>query len=171
MSAANRIVFNIAEVFNKLYRTAVERVGQTLQRGVDDTQLRLPSNVQLTDLLMNSLQNQFRAFGAQRQSALRYHAGVLISFQQEWDFICSPATCFSCMVRQPKHELPCGHRICASCFGHFSVQSDGWCRLPRCLLCGSETRGMMVEKKPETAAVNVLCIDGGGGQPAYARAS
>lgn len=115
-------------------------------------------------LLIKSLGSQFTHFRGQRRSALLYHADKLISFQKRWRNIRSPATCFSCLTRRPKHELPCKHWICADCYHHFSVQDGGRRDLPCCVLCGEEIEGgLRIRNKPKTAMPRVLCVDGSGG--------
>ncbi|KAH8715495.1 Calcium-independent phospholipase A2-gamma [Beauveria bassiana] len=157
-------LFDIAEVFDKLYRAHIDRVFHRITSTSDESRkLKLSSSLDFLNLLMKSLGSQFREFRGQRRSALLYHADKLISFQQRWKKIRSSATCFSCLKKRPQHELPCKHWICAACYDHFSVKSCSGRNLPRCVLCGEEIEGgLRIRKKPETAAPRVLCVDGGG---------
>lgn len=107
------------------------------------------------------LQRQFHDFVA-AQSALQYHRDQLISFQQEWRVIHSSDTCFSCLMRRPKHKLPCGHWLCGFCCDHFSDKRGGFQIVSHCPLCGQETDGMRTRVKPKTSTLRILCIDGGG---------
>lgn len=112
---------------------------------------------------MKTLESQFTQFRGQRRSALLYHAEKLISFEKRWKRVRSSATCFSCLTKRPKHELPCKHWICVDCYDHFSAQSSGRRDLPSCVLCGEAIEGgLRIRNKPRTATLRLLCVDGGG---------
>ncbi|KAK8140764.1 hypothetical protein G3M48_002070, partial [Beauveria asiatica] len=119
----NMHLFDIAEVFDKLYRAQIDHVGQRLASiSAESRKPEFSSGLDLTSLLITSLRSQFTQFRGQRRSALLYHADKLVSFQKRWKKIRSSATCFSCLTKRPKHELPCRHWICADCYDHFSVK-------------------------------------------------
>lgn len=164
MSRANSTVFDIVEVFDKLYRAQIDLASQRLASTSDESRKpKLPFGPDLRGLLTQSLASQFTQFRGQRRSALLCHADKLISFQKWWKDIRSPATCFSCLTRRPKHELPCKHWICTDCYDHFSVKDGGSRNLSCCLLCGEEIEGgLRIRKKPKTALLRVLCVDGSG---------
>ncbi|KAM3565405.1 hypothetical protein ARSEF4850_001441 [Beauveria asiatica] len=151
-------------LFDKLYRANIDHVGKRLASTSDESKKpEFASGLDLTGLLIKNLERQFTQFRGQRRSALLYHADKLISFQKSWKRVRSSATCFSCLTKRPKHELPCKHWICADCYDHFSAQSGGSRYLPSCILCGEAIEGGLgIRNKPRTATLRLLCVDGGG---------
>jgi hypothetical protein len=82
-------------------------------------------------------------------------------------FFQSSRTCIGCLSNSPSIILPCGlveHRICEGCAERFNIgdpQYSAFLTLERCPLgCHLKTTPWVIRRKPNSAGVRVLTLDG-----------
>ncbi|KAH7303728.1 acyl transferase/acyl hydrolase/lysophospholipase [Stachybotrys elegans] len=148
-------------VITSLYKSSCMSVHQiTVQQSPGD--VLLPST--FAELLEEELVSLFQRYIHSGSSKL-LHQQVLAGFHQQWAAIHSDATCFCCLRRRPQFGLPCKHAVCENCvkvFGRVD-ENDPWLfHVDACFLCQTETPGITIRVKPDTAGIRVLSIDGGG---------
>jgi hypothetical protein len=73
-------------------------------------------------------------------------------------------TCLTCLRHKPEHVKACGHSLCDNCvriFGNGVIGFEHQFVVPSCIPCQDQS-SLVVQLKPPTAGVRILCIDGGG---------
>lgn len=145
-------------MFDSLYYLICLSVGSHNVSDHKSSYLLLPSK--LTMLVRNEFLNQHKS--SILSSIQHQQLACLAAFQDEWKDIKSSKTCFSCLVRRPKFKLPCNHWVCLHCVELFGQFQDDFTYLENCILCGLNSEGFRILKRPKTVTLRVLSIDGGG---------
>ncbi|KAF8856244.1 FabD/lysophospholipase-like protein [Acephala macrosclerotiorum] len=156
--------FEPEDVFQTLYKDVFSQVSNHRVITFDGS-----PDIILRSGFVKRVENRLRVFWEQSicqgTPSSDLHRRTLRSFEDRWRNIQSSSTCLSCLRRRPQYGLPCGHIVCENCvlvFGE-SYANDPWTfNVPCCLLCGAESREVVVKVHPPTAGAGILCIDGGG---------
>jgi len=157
-------VFEAGSVFDKLYKDATSEAIRERLLALNEpaNEGRQPEPVSTVRSLM---QQFFQQSIHDSVSASEVHRQNIARFEDRWRGRCSTSTCFSCFQR-PQYGLQCGHTICEDCIVDFEdcCADDPWLfRFTRCFFCRAALpEEVTVKVHPPTAAVGVLCIDGGG---------
>ena len=71
--------------------------------------------------------------------------------------------CLSCLKDEPKHALPCGHRLCHACVMSFGREiAPALVEMSGCPLLAEKQwkRAWQIDMEPRRAGARVLCLDG-----------
>lgn len=150
-------------MFDTLYRDACECARKELDKHRLISNLPVPGSdiVSLIRDKVDIYYSDYKKMGSSKE----LHLHNLAHFYGNYNFPLSGESCFTCLRRKPMYCLPCGHWTCQICIRIFyaPIVNDPWLFCTnQCVLCGADSAGLRIRVKPETAAVRVLSIDGGG---------
>ncbi|KAK6522718.1 hypothetical protein TWF281_002154 [Arthrobotrys megalospora] len=120
-------------------------------------------------LLTNKIQQSFEEIANKyinsTQPAWDLHVRQIAAMTEYLKKLELPEICLLCIQQSPTISLPCGHNICENCVLRIGspLNEDFYARKVKiCYICGAEYGDMILRKKPPTAGVRILSIDGGG---------